>query len=106
MKKQSHYQTLRFNNIKVHGKNFSVTPFKDDLSKGEACGFTNVKLNVIQFDPNTGVDALKETLLHELIHVVDFDAQLEMTERQVHACAAGIYSILKDNPLFAKWVIS
>jgi hypothetical protein len=51
-------------------------------------------------------EARLDTLLHECLHVLDYDMQLDLTERQVHSLAAGIYMILRDNPDFLALIAS
>ena len=38
-------------------------------------------------------------LLHELIHVVDFNRGLGLTEEQVTSLSSGIYALIVDNKL-------
>ena len=96
---------MKFSKIKIHGKEFDVAPFSDPLSPTHALGYNDVRIGIIQYDSKAKLDVIKDTLLHEIIHVVDFDCQSEMTERQVHCLATGLYSVLKDNPEFARWLI-
>ena len=91
--------------IKIHGKVFDVKPFTDPLSPTHALGYNDVRIGVIQYEPKAHIDVVKDTFLHEIIHIIDYDCQTEMTERQVHCVATGLYSVLKDNPEFAKWII-
>ena len=39
-----------------------------------------------------------QVLFHELVHAVDGDAQLNLTEANVAALANGLLSVLRDNP--------
>lgn len=91
--------------LRILGKTFTVRPFHEGLLNITAAGINDVKQCVIEYDPAQKLDQVKDTLLHEITHVLDYDFQLELTERQVHCIATGVMSVLKDNPNFAKWLI-
>lgn len=46
-----------------------------------------------------------DTILHEVIHAIDFTVNTEMTEHQVRTIATGLLGVLQDNPEFAKYLI-
>jgi hypothetical protein len=46
----------------------------------------------------------QDTLLHEVIHALDFNMKLNMKERQVSALAAGLIGVFRDNPSFVKYL--
>ena len=92
--------------IRINGKVFRVQPFADGAVSDTNFGFNDCKSQVILYDPRMGEDAIKETFLHEVIHVLDYDHQNHLKESQVHRLAAGIYGFLKDNPEVAKWIVT
>jgi hypothetical protein len=47
-----------------------------------------------------GIDAIKSTLIHEIIHVISDFNHLELTEEQTSGIAIGLYSVFKDNECF------
>jgi len=90
--------------IRINGKVFRVQPFSDGVVSDTNFGFNDCKSQVILYDPRMGEDAIKETFLHEVIHVLDYDHQNHLKESQVHRLAAGLYGFFKDNPEVAKWI--
>lgn len=91
--------------VRILGKVITIRPFKDTLLVSHAAGANDVKQGIIEYDMLQTVDQLKDTILHEIIHIIDYEMQLEMSERQVHCMATGLYSVLKDNGDLAKWII-
>jgi chlorite dismutase len=69
-------------------------------------GECNYAFQLIQYNGKLALDERKDTIIHEMVHCIDHALQTEMSERQVHAISSGIYSVLKDNPDFFRWVIA
>jgi hypothetical protein len=44
-------------------------------------------------------DAFNSTLLHEILHMIADHSALNITEQQNSALAAGLYSVMRDNPI-------
>ena len=45
-----------------------------------------------------------DTVIHELIHVVEDTIKLEFSEKDVHGLAAGLVAILVDNPELVEYI--
>lgn len=45
-----------------------------------------------------------DTLLHEVLHVINDQLAIGLSERQVHRIAHGLATFLVDNPRFVRWV--
>lgn len=90
--------------IVISGKKFDIFPFLDGTTV--LAGESNAHKQTIHYKSDQGKEVLKDTMLHETIHVIDYDCQLEMSERQVHALASNLLSTLRHNKEFAKWLIS
>ena len=50
-------------------------------------------------------DTQKETLLHETLHAISDEMNLDLSEEQVSGAARGILAMLIDNPSFAKFLL-
>lgn len=67
--------------------------------------YTDVGMCDIRYNPNQLVSSqLQDTILHELLHAIDLTLHLRMSEGQIHAMAAGLYSLLRENPEFHTWL--
>jgi hypothetical protein len=85
--------------VKVGGLRYKVL-LKDEI---EICGemklgsFDNEKLT-IEISSGCVEDARLVTLWHEIIHAIDEQANLQMTEGATNALAHSVVQILRDNP--------
>ncbi len=46
----------------------------------------------------------QDTILHEILHGVDHELFLKMSEKQVRGMATGLLAVLKDNPRVASYL--
>jgi hypothetical protein len=46
----------------------------------------------------------QDTLLHEVIHAIDSELNLNLSEKQVRGSATGLLAVLKDNPKFYSYL--
>ena len=89
---------------------YSVRPVKS-LSQAAgilgACGSDDTE---IIYDPAQAGSILRETLLHEALHAVFSQTELdrvysdEEEERIVWSLAPRLLSLLRDNPRFVEWL--
>lgn len=94
---------MNFESIKIIGKNYSVKEDPELLHDGKF-GFSNSRTQSITYSPGQAHDQVRDTVIHEIIHAIDFGVHLELKEEQVHALAAGLYATLNDNPELTKWL--
>jgi len=87
--------------LKIIGKtyNFQVVDKVDDA---DSLGECNDVLQRILVKSDQKPDQLMDTILHEVVHAIDYQMHLGMTERQVHAVAAGLTAVFLDNPNFSE----
>ena len=52
----------------------------------------------IELSPHELNEELKEAVVHEVIHDIDYQLCLELDEDQVHALSSGLYHALRANP--------
>lgn len=50
-------------------------------------------------------DTQKDTILHEVIHAIADEMDLDLSEEQVGGAAKGILAVLMDNPTFARYLL-
>jgi hypothetical protein len=63
---------------------------------------------LIIYDPGTDEQELRDTVLHEIIHMIDFKMNGDYTIKDKSVCqlAAVLYPFLKDNCHFTDWIVS
>lgn len=96
---------LGFSNVRLLGKVVTVKEVEciPNAPQG-AVGLNNCNSLEILLLEKQAADVKKDTLLHEIIHMIDYEYQLNMKERQVHCMSSGLYAMLKDNPKVTKWL--
>ena len=68
---------------------------------GECCNKTQT---ISVATDQTPIEAA-DTLLHEVVHAIDWIVGLDLTEHQVRHLSATLLGVLQDNPEFAEWLI-
>lgn len=92
--------------LKILGKTFTVNPVDPDvLSDGDTRGRWNSSKCTIHYRADGSIDDVKDTVFHEVLHAIDYTAQLELTERQVHALSGLVLAVCRDNPDLINWLL-
>ena len=78
----------------VCGVDYSVVIGRSlKIEDGWARGICHAYTNTVAIDGDLGKAQQEITLLHELIHAVDDVLSIDLSEEQVHALGAGLYSL-------------
>jgi hypothetical protein len=77
--------------ITILGKVYNVQYLPDDMMQGYT-GTAKRTRQQINIAINQGNDSMHETLLHEVIHIIDGELKLELSEETIARLAVGIYS--------------
>ena len=88
------------NGIRILGKPYSVSFMHIQGAIGECDDFAQT----IKIDPKVPHELQKDTLLHEVIHAIDYAVKTKLSEDQVSALASGLYAVFNDNPNFLEWL--
>lgn len=99
--------TLPPGTIRIIGKYYTVTvdTINSDLVSNNQLGQARNAQCKLLLDSNQDQQQMRDTLLHEVIHAIDYSLNLRMKERQVHALAAGLLATLRENPDFVRWLL-
>jgi hypothetical protein len=84
--------------VDVMGQEFSVKKRKEN-KRSDCIGICYAHKNRIEIDRNLHPDKAGETFLHEVIHAIEQNMNLRMTENQVNNLALGLYQFLKNNKI-------
>ena len=82
--------------IKIHGKKVSLIKDKELASKGLLGRCLTDKCE-IRYSPEQTPASVGDSILHEVLHFISFDAHLELTERQVGALATLLFGVIVEN---------
>jgi hypothetical protein len=88
--------------VKIGAHIFSVsysTPIIQDGGFERLNGYIDHHAATIQVDNSRVESKIAETLLHEIIHGIEIDRRLDMSEHQVDQVAAGLMGVCADSPL-------
>jgi hypothetical protein len=94
--------------ITIQGKEYRITQHEGHIttSNGPALGLNEPDLGKIAL--NTSLDislhSLKDTVLHECIHILDHGSQIGLKEKQVHRIASALLEMMWSNPTLAAWL--
>ena len=71
-----------------------------DLSGANIAGNSQYLRSVIEIGNNgQSRSQMEDTLIHELLHQISYVLKLDMKEELVHRLAAGLHTVIKDNPV-------
>jgi hypothetical protein len=97
------------NSVVVAGQTFSVSMepmvFLQDANHPNAVGRMNEMNQTIRLANELGPDALRETFLHEVLHVARGLSALPVREREVTAMGSILVDTLRRNPKFVAWLM-
>lgn len=89
--------------LRIFGKRYAIQRVVDPFKQGQY-GECDDQACTIRIATDAHPDQELDTLVHELIHAVDFAMRLNLSERQVHALGAGLSGVLCDNPKLVRYI--
>lgn len=92
--------------IRILGKTYEVVKKGSEVWDEDKFGQCDDAGQKIYLRGGLGGDMERDTLLHEILHAIDFHEKAGLKERQVETMAAGFYAVLRENPDFAKYLIA
>jgi len=91
---------MKINKVFVMGKKYDIstyTPTHEGLAEGSFnSGLSHHTKQSIKISTDQPEDGIADTLLHEILHAIDYQTQLELTERQVHVLATALLQTVWD----------
>lgn len=92
----------------IHGKDNILHEHNGVIQTqtGPAMGLSEADSGVIAINTSEAVSLhnVKDTVLHECIHIIDHGAKIGLTEKQVHRLAVCILDMMWSNPTLAAWL--
>lgn len=84
------------NKLKIDGEPWKIKKVKNELGSGyEGRTYTHDHEILL----NVEAKSIDSTLMHEIIHVIDINRGLKLSEEQVQSLSMGIYAVIVDNKL-------
>lgn len=87
--------------ILISGRNFKVklVGFKEELKNTTHKGLLLSEKQEIFINKTYHVETRESTLIHEIIHQINLDYNIGLSEKNIERFEAGLYQVLKDNGL-------
>jgi hypothetical protein len=83
--------------VRVLGHNYKVVLTKNLFSDFSDYGRVNVRTHVIEIDSSTPYSKQLETLVHEVLEIINDQMSLILEHNKLQIIAACIYTFLMDN---------
>lgn len=92
--------------VRIVGKDYSLNPasgrqFLDNDHYGQ---IIHQNLSIL-YSVDQSPAQLKDTIIHEALHGIDYAMQTDLEEKHVHALASGLYAWMVDNKKLVRWII-
>lgn len=92
--------------IRIAGRTLSVVPSNEIVVDNDARGELSNRESKILICPLYEGQAQGETLMHEVIHVLNNTARLKLEHDVIDRLSHSMYAALRDNPCIAKHIIA
>lgn len=92
------------NELHIFGKLYTVKESPDCGLDPRLQGAINYQKATITIGADLAEGVKQETVLHEIVHGIEHEMQLELTEKQVGALSVGIWAFVQANPEQAQWI--
>lgn len=87
---------------RIVGKMYSIQHLDAMGLQGEC----NNQRQTIKIEKGNAFEQEQDTVLHELIHAVDYAMQTKLKEVQVAALATGLLAVMKENPALMEYLLA
>jgi Zn-dependent peptidase ImmA (M78 family) len=95
--------------LKVIGKTYRLVvidqPSLSIDAGARAYGTTDNRHQIISLAKDQGWDQLRETLIHELIHVWEQSYGVKIEHKDIYSLAMFWYALLRENPDMVQWIM-
>lgn len=89
--------------IRIFGKSFTISRKSLEDGFDNAGEMDESKLTIDILDGQIPIEEA-DTLLHEVIHAMDYLLDLKLTEEQVRVLATALIGVFQDNRYFTEFV--
>ena len=90
--------------VRVIGKTYGISFTSSGPLAEDELGELDPALQKITIKKGQPLETEQDTILHEIVHAIDNELNLDMKEKQVRGLATGILAVLKDNPRLSSYL--
>jgi len=82
--------------MRILGKDYEIIEAEASIMNDKVgiCDYTKQKIYIAE---GLAGDLYVDTILHEILHIIDFTIGLGLTEQQIVGIAGSLYAVWKDN---------
>jgi hypothetical protein len=91
--------------VRVIGKRYR-TRIVDKVDDEESCGESDPVEQTLRLLKAQGFEQARDTVLHEALHGVEHQLNLDLEEQQIHQMATGMLALMRDNPSLVKYLMA
>jgi len=88
--------------VKAFGRSYKIQRDNDTTNKMECWGYLDAFKDIVVLrkrDCDFTPGHEKQVFLHELMHIVDINFHIGLTEEQIQTLSVGLVTIMEDNNL-------
>lgn len=90
--------------VRILDKTWQVS--LEDLSATDSFGLSHRNRLKFILDPESPVDLIRETLLHEIMHGISDELDLGLEEKQISRLSAVLFHVLNCNPALVDYLLA
>lgn len=90
--------------VRIAGHDYAIALEDNEDFADANFGQVNHRTRRIRVNAVCDADQARATLLHEVLHAVDWAVDAELTEHQVSSISRGLFAVIRDNPDFATFL--
>jgi len=88
--------------VKIVGKTYKIEWLEHLANQGETFhAIQTIKIEIT----DKAKEQMQDTVLHEVMHGIDYAMQAKLSERQVTVMATGLLAVLKENPNLMRYLL-
>jgi hypothetical protein len=95
---------MRGKSVDILGKTYNIKFLKDTKFEEDEFGEVDFDKMEISINVEKGTDHQRDTVVHEILHAIDYDMKLNLSEKQVRSLACAVYQVLKSNIKLRRWL--
>lgn len=89
--------------VRVFGRNYIVNYPASYTGMKELGNIDHHSMVINILDHQLSIEEA-DTVLHEVLHAIEYTMDLELSEHQIRTLATGLIGVFQDNPEFAKYI--
>ncbi len=93
------------NVVNILGKLYAIEQKVPQVHEEKWFGFADETGQRIVYTSEQGPDQCRDTVLHEIVHILEQQLVCGLKEREVSVLATGLYQIMRDNPELMEWIL-